>query len=100
MQNFDDAEGEVMPVSADCGANAEAVITDQEYWRRVRKLAHDLRSPLSVICTGLQAMEAVRTDEELFNTIRDMMQAAGTELKDLIEGLAPSSGGESKISSN
>lgn len=72
------------------GSVAENVITDQEYWRRVRKLAHDLRSPLSVICSGLQAMESVRTDEETFNMLREMMQSAGTELKDLIETLAPS----------
>lgn len=80
-----------MPASNAGGSVAENVITDQEYWRRVRKLAHDLRSPLSVICTGLQAMESVRTDEETFTMLLEMMQAAGTELKDLIETLAPSS---------
>ncbi len=79
-----------MPASEVGGSVAENAITDQEYWRRVRKLAHDLRSPLSVICTGLQAMESVRTDEETFTMLREMMQAAGTELKDLIETLAPS----------
>ncbi len=89
-----------MPASNTGGSVMETVITDEEYWRRVRKLAHDLRSPLSVICTGLQAMESVRTDEETFNMLREMMEAAGTELKGLIETLAPSfdhaSGSQSK----
>ncbi len=79
-----------MPASDAGGSVAENAITNQEYWRRVRKLAHDLRSPLSVIYTGLQAMESVRTDEETFRMLLEMMQAAGTELKDLIETLAPS----------
>ena len=79
-----------MPASNAGGSVVENVITDQEYWQRVRKLAHDLRSPLSVICTGLQAMESVRNDEETFNMLVEMMQSAGKELKDLIETLAPS----------
>ena len=79
-----------MPASNAGGSVVENVITDQEYWQRVRKLAHDLRSPLSVICTGLQAMESVRNDEATFNMLLEMMQAAGSELKDVIETLAPS----------
>ncbi len=84
-----------MPASNAGGSVAENsihrdAITDQEYWRRVRKLAHDLRSPLSVICTGLQALESVRNDEETFQMLQEMMIAASTEMKDLIETLAPS----------
>jgi hypothetical protein len=89
-----------MGATNDFSANTDSAITQDEYRRRVRKLAHDLRSPLSVICMGLEALEFVREDQEQFNTIRQMMQSAGTELKEFIDYLAPNTSADDLTADN
>jgi signal transduction histidine kinase len=46
-----------------------------------RQLAHDLRSPLSVISMSLEILPSVRNDEEQFLMLCNMMTNAATELK-------------------
>ena len=63
-------------------------LQDEEYKQRIRKLAHDLRTPIGVICMGLQLMETVRHDDEQFKTIHQFMESAGKELIQLIDAMA------------
>jgi len=67
------------------------VTQNEDYEKRVRELAHDLRTPLSVICMGLQVMQSVRNDDEQFNTIHQFMDRAGKELTQLIDSMAAES---------
>jgi signal transduction histidine kinase len=46
-----------------------------------RELAHDLRSPLSVIAMSLEVLPSVRNDEEQFLLLCKMMTNAVGELK-------------------
>ena len=64
---------------------------DADYQQRVSKLAHELRTPLSVICMGLQALESVRNDDEQFKMIHQFMESAGKELTQLIDAMAAES---------
>jgi K+-sensing histidine kinase KdpD len=60
----------------------------QETAQEIRQLVHDLRTPLSVICMGLEVLKAVRHDEEQFSQLLQMMSAEGTQpLKALIAKL-------------
>lgn len=61
---------------------------EADYEKRIRNLAHELRTPLSVICMGLQALESVRNDDEQFKTIHQFMNSAGKELTQLIDAMA------------
>jgi signal transduction histidine kinase len=60
---------------------------EADYQNRLRKLAHELRTPLSVICMGLQVLESVRNDDEQFKTIHQFMNSAGKELTHLIDSM-------------
>ena len=56
---------------------------------RFRQLIHDLRTPLSIICMGLDALKHVRHDDEQFAQILKMISSEGTgPLKEFIAGLA------------
>jgi hypothetical protein len=44
---------------------------------KLRQLIHDIRSPFSVICMGLDALRALREDEEQFLAICDTIEQEG-----------------------
>ena len=55
----------------------------------VRKLAHDLRTPLSIISMGLEILRQVRNDDEQFNRVLSMMSSEGVyPLKRMIDEIA------------
>lgn len=55
----------------------------------LRQLAHDFRTPLSVVAMGLEALKHVRHDEQQFQEMLQMITLEGTErLKSLINDLA------------
>lgn len=54
----------------------------------LRQLVHDLRTPLGVISMGLEALEFVRTDDEKFDMLVQMMKSATSELNELVAFLA------------
>lgn len=57
--------------------------------KSLRQLAHDFRTPLSVICMGLEALKHVRHDEQQFDELLRMMVSEGTErLKALISEMS------------
>jgi len=59
--------------------------------QRLRQLAHDLRTPLSIMSMGLEVLQHVRNDDEQFGEMCRMMSREGIEkIKALIEALAPS----------
>ncbi|SFJ18199.1 histidine kinase dimerization/phospho-acceptor domain-containing protein [Planctomicrobium piriforme] len=45
--------------------------------QRLRQLAHDLRSPLTVISMGLEALQHARKDDQEFRTLCDMIEQQG-----------------------
>lgn len=45
--------------------------------QHLRKLAHDVRTPLSVICTGMEALRAVRDDADRFAEVYKTIQEQG-----------------------
>ena len=56
---------------------------------QLRQLAHDLRTPLSVISMGLEILKQVRHDDEQFARVMTMISAEGVEpMKTLIANVA------------
>jgi|GEM_PF-3222238 len=56
---------------------------------RLRQLAHDLRTPLSIISMGLEILKQVRHDDEQFAHMLKMITTEGVEpLKTMIADLA------------
>jgi K+-sensing histidine kinase KdpD len=53
---------------------------DESDLLRLRQLAHDLRTPLSVISMGLEILKQVRQDEEQFTRAVTMISASSQEL--------------------
>ncbi len=45
----------------------------------LHKLAHDLRTPLSIIAMGIEAIRALKHDPAQLDAICDMMSAQGVE---------------------
>ena len=43
----------------------------------LRKLAHDLRTPLSIISMGIEILKQVRNDDEQFQRVLTMMSSEG-----------------------
>lgn len=64
--------------------------TDKTMYRqRLRQLAHDLRTPLSIISMGVEALKSVRTDAEEFATLVAMIEDEGiARLKEALTSLA------------
>lgn len=60
----------------------------------IQQFIHDARTPLSVIVTGLEALKAVRTDEQTFDEVLRMMKTEGADrfckLLDQLSAMAPS----------
>jgi hypothetical protein len=51
----------------------------------LRKLAHDLRSPLSIVAMGIEATRAMKNDPAQLDALCDMMAREGVEpIKQLI----------------
>lgn len=46
---------------------------------RLRKFSHDVKSPLSVIVMGLEALKNLRQDEQMFLQVYQMIEADGVE---------------------
>ncbi len=62
--------------------------TSEQLHRILRKLAHDLRSPLSIIAMGIEATRAVKNDPTQLEALCDMMAREGVEpMKRLIADL-------------
>ncbi len=58
------------------------------YRQRLRQLAHDLRTPLSIISMGVEALKSVRTDAEEFATLVTMIENEGiARLKEALTAL-------------
>lgn len=56
---------------------------------RLRQLAHDLRSPLSILSMGVETLKSFRTDPEQFDQICNMLLTDGVEpMKQLINRVA------------
>jgi len=56
---------------------------------RVQQLAHDLRTPLSVICMGVEALKTCSPNSEDFAAILAMIDEQGTSpLKEMINDFA------------
>lgn len=56
--------------------------------RQLHKLAHDIRTPLGIVCTGLEALNVVREDADDFKEIYESIQQDGVgPLKDAIARL-------------
>jgi len=45
----------------------------------LRKLAHDLRSPLSIVAMGIEATRAMKHDPDQLDALCDMMAREGVE---------------------
>lgn len=55
----------------------------------LRKLAHDLRTPLSIISMGLEILKQVQNDDEQFQRVLAMMSSEGVvPLKRAIDDIA------------
>jgi signal transduction histidine kinase len=62
--------------------------SDQQLHQILRKLAHDLRSPLSIISMGIEATRAMKNDPTQLDALCDMMAREGVEpLKRIISDL-------------
>ena len=72
-------------MSEECAAKVRLFA---EHQQKLRQFVHDCRSPLSVICTGLEAVEMACTDRENFTLLCRMMQKAANELKEQLAALA------------
>lgn len=54
----------------------------------LRKLLHDIRSPFSIICMGVDALKALRDDEQQFNAICATIEQEGIErLREKLDAL-------------
>lgn len=57
----------------------------------VRKLGHDLRSPLSIIAMGIEAIRALKNEPGQLDAICDMMAQQGVEpMKNMITHMVDS----------
>lgn len=54
-------------------------VVHEELHKIVRKLAHDLRSPLSIIAMGVEATRAMKNDPHQIDALCDMMAREGVE---------------------
>jgi len=77
--------------------NSETVLSpvdeSEAAQQKIRRLAHDLRTPLSILSMGLEVLPHVRNDEEQFAEMCRTMTREGIEkITALIEALAPSDG--------
>lgn len=53
--------------------------TSEQLHKILRKLAHDLRSPLSIIAMGIEATRAMKNDPSQLDALCDMMAREGVE---------------------
>jgi signal transduction histidine kinase len=61
---------------------------DQSLQQILRQLNHDLRSPLSTISMGIEAIRALKHDPEQIDAICDMMADQGVEaIKKILDEL-------------
>ena len=59
-----------------------------ERQQQLRKLGHDVRTPLGIVCTGLEALKGMREDADSFAEIYETIQRDGIEpLKTIIAEL-------------
>ena len=62
--------------------------TDQPSHDVLRQLNHDLRSPLSTIAIGIEALRALKHDPEQVDILLDMMAEQGVEaIKKILDDL-------------
>lgn len=54
-------------------------VANEELHKILRKLAHDLRSPLSIIAMGIEATRAMKNDPNQLDALCDMMAREGVE---------------------
>lgn len=70
---------------------SSATNSDPQLHGIVRKLAHDLRSPLSIMAMGIEAVRALKSDPEQIEAICDMMAQQGIEpMKNMITEMVDS----------
>ena len=64
----------------------EQVHTDDQLQLIVRKLAHDLRTPLSILSMGIEAIRVMKNDPAQCDMLCEMMAKEGIEsMKRIIE---------------
>ena len=68
--------------------------SDERLHQTVRKLAHDLRSPLSVMAMGIEAIRIMKNDPDQCDALCEMMSREGVEsmkriLEEMIEKSQP-----------
>lgn len=62
--------------------------TDKPLKEVLRQLNHDLRSPLSTIAMGIEALRVLKGDPEQVDMLLDMMSEQGVEaIKKILEEL-------------
>lgn len=62
--------------------------TDKPLKEILRQLNHDLRSPLSTIAMGIEALRALKHDPEQVDMLLDMMSEQGVEaMKKILDDL-------------
>lgn len=62
--------------------------TDKPLKEILRQLNHDLRSPLSTIAMGIEAVRALKHDPEQVDMLLDMMSEQGVEaMKKILDDL-------------
>ncbi len=63
----------------------------QSYHQKLRKLAHDIRSPLSVLAMGIEAIRALKDDPAQLDALCDMMANEGiTPIKNSLNQMVDS----------
>lgn len=63
------------------------------YHQKLRQLAHDLRTPLSILVMGLEALKRLKPDDPQFKLIVEMMTREGTQpIRGFIDSLATQTG--------
>ena len=69
--------------------------SDERLHKIVRKLAHDLRTPLSVMSMGVEAIRIMKNDPEQCDALCEMMAREGIEsMKRILEEVVEKSQSE------